>query len=112
MVKTILVEALIDDGAKLLAALDEREFQVETMFWAEIPEQDYWRLVIGSPGTRQGPTSQYYRTLQGILEPLDLAGLTPGRHFDIGPGLPAVPVALRCRPGGAPVGQRIVMGCL
>lgn len=76
MVKTILVEALIDDGAKLLAALDEREFPVETMFWIEIPDQDYWRLVIGTPGARYAPTTQYYRTLREILTTLDLAGLT------------------------------------
>lgn len=76
MVKTKLVEALIDDGAKLLSALDEAEFPVETMFWVEIPDQDYWRLVIGTPGARHAPARQYYGKLQEILEPLDLAGLT------------------------------------
>lgn len=76
MVKTKLVEALIDDGAKLLSALDETAFPLETMFWAEVPDREYWRLVIGIPGARYAPTRQYYGTLREILEPLDPAGLT------------------------------------
>ena len=76
MVKTKLVEALIDDGAKLLSGLDETEFPLETMFWVEVPDQEYWRLVIGIPGARYAPTRQYHGRLREILEPLDPAGLT------------------------------------
>jgi hypothetical protein len=76
MVKTKLVEALIDDGANLLSALDETEFPVETMFWVEHPDQEYWRLVVGVSGARYAPTGQYYQALQEILERLDPAGMT------------------------------------
>jgi hypothetical protein len=76
MVKTKLVEALISDGAILLRELDRRNFPVEAMFWILLPDQDYWRLVIGSPIVReQGGLAAYGRLDDGLRE-IELAGVT------------------------------------
>ncbi|MGH9440080.1 MAG: hypothetical protein ACRD22_19950 [Terriglobia bacterium] len=75
MVKTKLVEALILDGEKLLTELGRRNFPVESMFWLELPEQGYWRLIIASEIVAGGDTAEGYRRLNTILRGLDLAGL-------------------------------------
>jgi hypothetical protein len=50
MVKTRLVDGLLSDGAKLLHELDRQNFPVESIFWIHLPDLDYWRLLIASPG--------------------------------------------------------------
>jgi hypothetical protein len=75
MVKTKLVEALILDGEKLLRELDRQNFPVESMFWLELPEQGYWRLIVASAIVADGDTAEGYRRLNTILGGLDLAGL-------------------------------------
>jgi hypothetical protein len=74
MVKEALVEAAIDEGAKLLTELDRTEFPVESMFWVKLPEIGHWRLVIGSALARDfGPRVAYER-LGALLREID-AGL-------------------------------------
>ena len=75
MVKRTLVEGLVQDGAKLLVALDARGFAVKAMFWVDLPEQDYWRLVVGSPIVATKGAAAGYRSLQEILGAMDAAGL-------------------------------------
>ncbi len=75
MVKKTLVEELIRDGEALLRELDRQGFPVESMFWIDLPEQDYWRLVIASPLVGVQGSTAAYRRLQEILPNLDLAGL-------------------------------------
>ncbi|HYM13042.1 MAG TPA: hypothetical protein VEU62_20045 [Bryobacterales bacterium] len=75
MVKKILVNELVEDGAELLGELDRQGFRVEAMFWVDIPEQDYWRLVIASPLVRaEGPVAAY-RRLGQVLRSMNLPGL-------------------------------------
>ena len=76
MVKTKLVEALISDGASILRELDRRNFPVEAMFWILLPDQDYWRLVIGSPIVREQGSA--YGRLDESLQEIELAGVTLG----------------------------------
>lgn len=76
MVKKKLVEELVSDGAKLLRALDHRNFPVESMFWIHVPEEDYWRLIISSAAVKQEGAAAAYRNVGTIIRGLDLAGLT------------------------------------
>lgn len=72
MVKEVLVEAAIDEGARLLSELDRTQFPVESMFWVQLPDMGHWRLVIGSPLVRdQGPRPTYER-LGALLREADL----------------------------------------
>ena len=75
MVKTVLVNELIADGATLLRELDRQNFAVEAMFWIDFPDQDYWRLVIASPLVRAHGAAAEYRRLGEILRGIDLSGL-------------------------------------
>ena len=76
MVKTKLVGELIADGARLLCELDLRSFSVESMFWCHLPDQDYWRLIIGSRiVSEQGGLAAYGR-LGELLREIELAGIT------------------------------------
>jgi hypothetical protein len=76
MVKKKLVEELISDGASLLRQLDRRNFPVEAMFWIHLPDQDYWRLVIGSPIVSEQGGMAAYRRLGECLTEIELAGIT------------------------------------
>jgi hypothetical protein len=76
MVKKKLVEELISDGAKLLRELDCKSFPVESMFWIHMPDEDYWRLVIGSPIVTDRGSAAAYGRLGELLQGLDLAGVT------------------------------------
>ena len=76
MVKKKLVEELISDGAILLRELDRQNFPVESMFWAHLPDEDYWRLVIASPIVSQQGGAAGYRRLNQLLREIELAGIT------------------------------------
>jgi hypothetical protein len=76
MVKKKLVEELISDGAILLRELDRQNFPVESMFWAHLPDEDYWRLVIASPIVSQQGGAAGYRRLNELLREIELAGIT------------------------------------
>lgn len=75
MVKKKLVEELITDGAELLCELDRRAFPVESMFWSHLPDQDYWRLVIGSSIVSEQGGAASYRRLGELLQEIELAGI-------------------------------------
>ncbi|MGH9582816.1 MAG: hypothetical protein ACRD4O_07770 [Bryobacteraceae bacterium] len=75
MVKTKLVDALILDGEKILRELDRQNFPVESMFWIELPEQGYWRLIIATDLVADRGTGDAYHRLDEILHGLDLAGI-------------------------------------
>jgi hypothetical protein len=75
MVKKKLVEELITDGARLLCELDRRSFPVESMFWSHLPDQDYWRLVIGSRIVSEQGGTAAYRRLGELLQEIELAGI-------------------------------------
>lgn len=75
MVKKTLVSELIEDGARLLHELDKHNFPVEAMFWVELPDRDYWRLVIASPiVATQGPKAAYSKVAE-VLRGIHAAGL-------------------------------------
>lgn len=72
MVKEVLVEAAIDDGARLLAELDRAQFPVDSMFWVQLPEVGHWRLVIGSRLVRDQGSRVAYERLGTLLRKADV----------------------------------------
>jgi len=76
MVKTKLVEELINDGAELLHELDRNNFPVESMFWVLLQDQDYWRLVIASDIVAEPGNVPPYRRLDEIMRGIEFAGIS------------------------------------
>ena len=60
MLKKVLVRELIEDGERLLLELKQRDFPVTAAFWVDMPELDYWRLVVAtSIVNERGPDVAY-----------------------------------------------------
>ena len=75
MVKTKLVDQLIENGAEILCQLDRNNFPVEAMFWID-QDHDYWRLIIGSKTVADAGGIAAFVQLDGILSEMDLAAIT------------------------------------
>jgi len=72
MYKTILVEKQIEDGFKLLRALDERGFPTEAALWYQDPDKMTWKLRLASSlESRPGPDP--YFVIASAMEGLDLS---------------------------------------
>lgn len=74
MVKTLLVSQIIEDGVTLLHELDRQKFAVESMFWIDVPEYRYWRLVIASTLVGKEGAGAIYRKLGEILRAIGVSG--------------------------------------
>jgi hypothetical protein len=72
MDKTALVERGVDDGRKLLEALDSAGFQVSAALWFYVSDADEWRLMIASPLVDEKGPRKAYTFIQSVL-----AGLSP-----------------------------------
>lgn len=76
MDKKILVEKDIDEGKKLLQALDDDKFIVSSALWFYFPD-DGWRLLIASPSMeKDGPKYAYNcikTTIIKLLPPIDIS---------------------------------------
>lgn len=67
MVKEILVSEYVENGRRLIEALDQADFPVIAAFWRFLPEEEEWRLFIASPRvTELGPLAAY-ATIQETL---------------------------------------------
>jgi hypothetical protein len=76
MVKTLLVSQIVADGAMLLRELDRQNFSVETMFWIDVPEHRYWRLVIASPRVGTEGSAAIYRKLGDTIRTIGVSGFS------------------------------------
>lgn len=70
MDKTALVERNIEDGRRLLEALDEADFQVLAALWLYVVEDEEWRFMVASPLVGQRGTKESYAFIQGVLAQL------------------------------------------
>src|SRR5258708_379437 len=67
MVKEALVERTVDQGRRLVEALDQADFPVVAALWSFLPEEEEWRLLIASPRVNElGPLAAY-TTIQDAL---------------------------------------------
>ncbi|GAG05740.1 unnamed protein product, partial [marine sediment metagenome] len=76
MDKTVLVEKAIEDGKKLIEALDKADFQVEAAMWFYLPDSDEWRLFIASPFVETNGPTEAYGFIQPVLANLKLSEIS------------------------------------
>jgi len=67
MDKTALVEKNLEDGRRLLEALDEADFQVSAAMWLYVAEDEEWRFMVASPLVDQRGTKASYAFIQDVL---------------------------------------------
>ncbi len=76
MLKKVLVRELIEDGERLLLELKQRDFPVTAAFWVDMPELDYWRLVVATSIVNERGPDVAYRVLRdalNLIQPQELA---------------------------------------
>jgi hypothetical protein len=83
MYKGILVDKLIEDGARFLKTLEQRKFPIIAALWQhvaeDVAEDDVWKLVIVSPvADKEGPLRAYMRVMEVLNELGDSTQLSVG----------------------------------
>jgi hypothetical protein len=79
MYKTTLVEADIEDGERVVTALESSGLKVIAAFWSSSEEEDDWHLVIVSPDVAEkGPRHVYKQA----FSPLHNLKTEPPRRAD------------------------------
>jgi len=73
MYKTVLVEKLIEDGAKLLKRLDDQKVPVSAAVWFYDPERSAWQLVIVTPVAGSPGPLEAYMQIQSAMTGVDLS---------------------------------------
>jgi hypothetical protein len=78
MVTTTLVDHNVEDGKRLIMALDESRFKVQSAFWFYVSEAEKWVLYIASPiFDEKGPTGSYAALQKVVL------GMSPRPDFSL-----------------------------
>lgn len=73
MDKASLVVELIEDGKRLIEALDAAKFDVKAAMWFYLPDTDEWRLIIASPFVDNSGPMKAYEFIQKEMEKLSPA---------------------------------------
>lgn len=68
MDKTALVEVNIENGKKLVEALDKAHFKVYAALWFYLPDTDDWRFMIATPLFDEKGPKEAYTLIQSILK--------------------------------------------
>ncbi|MCK5270902.1 MAG: hypothetical protein KAJ46_08960 [Sedimentisphaerales bacterium] len=67
MVNISLVEKAIQDGRRLLSALDDKQINVRAAFWIYDSESEKWRLTLAMPMVDKKGPKESYREVQTVL---------------------------------------------
>jgi len=67
MYTKILVEQDVQNGSKLIEALQQKRFPISAAFWLNAEDANEWRLVIVSPLVSSGDARLAYRTVAQAL---------------------------------------------
>lgn len=70
MDKTALVEKDVEEGKRLIEALDNAGFQVRAVLWFYLAESDEWRFVVASPLVERKGPKEAYAFVQTVLAQL------------------------------------------
>jgi|SRR5580698_7057051 hypothetical protein len=72
MLKTTLVEADIQDGERVVSALETSGLKVMAAFWSPSDEHDDWQLVVVSPDVADRGAPPVYKQALVTLSNLDI----------------------------------------
>jgi hypothetical protein len=102
MDQAALVDRDIENGRRLIQALDLADFPVVAAFWSFITEESVWRLQIASPRVDEMGPIAVYTEIQGVLRAS--ASTLPLRRISVLPENDALVTDLRLFAGtpGAP----------
>jgi len=65
VVREVLLEQMIDAGAKLVERLDQSQSNVQAALWLFLPDEKTWKMILISPLVKtDGPRSFYKRILE------------------------------------------------
>lgn len=78
MDKTVLVEKDIEDGKRLVIALDESLFEVRAAMWFYLTDSDEWQLLVASPYVDENGPKKAYNFIQK-----ELAKLSPASEISL-----------------------------
>lgn len=70
MDKTALEEKDIEEGKKLIAALDKQGLEIDAAMWFYSSDADGWRLLIASPLLERKGPKEAYTLMQSVLRRL------------------------------------------
>lgn len=76
MDKEILVEANIEEGRKLIQALDASKFTLNGALWFYYPKLSEWRLLLVSPLVDKIGPRKSYMIIQRVIEDLRPANIS------------------------------------
>lgn len=72
MGKTLLVDKDIEDGKRLIKALDKSDFPVDGALWFYFTTSDEWRLLLVSPLVDEKGPKEVYASIQLVMAKLKL----------------------------------------
>lgn len=67
MAKTALVDKYINDGRRLVSALDNEGFLIDTAMWFYSEELDEWQLIVATPLVDQLGLRETLRRVQSVI---------------------------------------------
>ena len=70
--EAVVGSSTAEQTALFLDVLDRDQFPVETMFWAQRPDSNRWRLIISSPLVRDQGSRAVYDRLASVLRESDV----------------------------------------
>jgi len=73
MYKTVLVNQMIEDGAKLLKKLDGRGIPVSAAAWFDDPEKQSWKLIVVTSAAQNPGPLEVYMQIQHAMGGLPLS---------------------------------------
>src|SRR5438552_13055443 len=110
MGKATLVDQDTEHGRRLIEALDQAGFPVVAAFWSFFPDEDLYRLVIGSPVVDEKGPREAYSRIQAVLQTLNMPDFTLDTITALSPYDPLViDVRLSQATDGAPYLRRAHM---
>jgi hypothetical protein len=78
MYKTILVETDIQDGERVIAALEESGLNITAAFWSPSEDEDDWYLVAVSSDVAERGGTEVYKQAHATLDNLEIG--SPRSH--------------------------------
>ena len=76
MDKSTLVDKDINEGKKLIEAIDEAGITLQAALWFYLSESDEWRFMIALPVIDQTGPKKTYKIIQSILSKMEPLGIS------------------------------------